>query len=70
MSWPASIFQISHRRALAIACVFGFVESPFLLEELQAAGWKRYRKVFSPKQVAIIIEHLGEPEQAAAKFSG
>lgn len=46
------------------------VESPFLLEDLQAAGWKRYRKVFSPKQVAVIIEHLGEPEQAAAKFSG
>ena len=40
------------------------VESPSLLEELHAAGWKRYRKVFSPRQVAIITHHLGEPEQA------
>jgi predicted Zn-dependent protease len=46
------------------------VESPVLLEELQSAGWKRYRKVFSPKQVAIILDHLGEPESASAISQG
>lgn len=45
-------------------------ESPDLLEELQAAGWKRYRKVFSPKQVAIIVDHLGEPERGTAISQG
>jgi hypothetical protein len=39
------------------------VESPSLLEELQAAGWRRYRKVFSPRQVAVVIKHLGEPNR-------
>ena len=38
------------------------VESQPLLDALHEAGWRRYRKVFSPRQVEVIFEHLGAPE--------
>lgn len=37
-------------------------EYPELLRELEMAGWKRYRKILTPKQVLIIVEHIGRPE--------
>ena len=32
-----------------------------LLEQLEAAGYKRISKMFTPRQVRLIVEHLGEP---------
>lgn len=32
-----------------------------LLEELDAVGYNKYRRTFTPKEVAIIIRYLGEP---------
>ncbi len=32
-----------------------------LLDELGLAGFKRYQKMLTPKQVEIIIRHIGEP---------
>ncbi len=32
-----------------------------LLDELNLAGFKRYQKMLTPKQVEIIIRHIGEP---------
>ena len=35
--------------------------SPELMERLQAAGYRERQRVLTPKQVKIIMEHLGEP---------
>ena len=32
-----------------------------LKQKLTAAGWAPFQKVYTPKQVACLIEHLGEP---------
>jgi hypothetical protein len=32
-----------------------------LLDELNLAGFKRYQKMLTPKQVEIIIKYIGEP---------
>lgn len=32
-----------------------------LKEKLIAAGWVKFQKLYTPKQVACLIEHLGEP---------
>ncbi|RHR58797.1 DUF4248 domain-containing protein [Parabacteroides sp. AF17-28] len=32
-----------------------------LKEKLIAAGWVRFQKLYTPKQVACLVEHLGEP---------
>lgn len=37
------------------------VESPELLHDLEVAGWRRYRKILTPRQVHILLDHLGEP---------
>lgn len=28
---------------------------------LTQAGWRRYQKIYTPRQVQIIVNHLGEP---------
>ena len=35
--------------------------SPELMGRLQAAGYRERQRVLTPKQVKIIMEHLGEP---------
>lgn len=32
-----------------------------LKEKLIAAGWVKFQKLYTPKQVACLVEHLGEP---------
>jgi hypothetical protein len=32
-----------------------------LLDELSLAGFKRYQKMLTPKQVEIIVRYIGEP---------
>ncbi len=32
-----------------------------LLDELGLAGFKRYQKMLTPKQVEIIVRYIGEP---------
>ncbi|MBP3518955.1 MAG: DUF4248 domain-containing protein [Parabacteroides sp.] len=32
-----------------------------LKEKLAAAGWVKFQKLYTPKQVACLVEHLGEP---------
>lgn len=32
-----------------------------LKEKLLAAGWVKFQKLYTPKQVACLVEHLGEP---------
>ena len=32
-----------------------------LKEKLVAAGWVKGQKLYTPKQVACLVEHLGEP---------
>lgn len=36
-------------------------EYPELLRELEMAGWKRYRKILTPRQVHVLVLFLGEP---------
>lgn len=36
-------------------------EYPELLLELEMAGWKRYRKILTPRQVLLVVEYLGQP---------
>lgn len=33
-----------------------------LRRKLESLGWKPYQKVLTPKQVACIIDHVGEPD--------
>lgn len=32
-----------------------------LCEELEAVGYNKYRRSFTPKEVALIVKYLGEP---------
>ena len=32
-----------------------------LLKALDETGYKKYNRIFSPKQVALIFQYLGEP---------
>ena len=32
-----------------------------LIRQLEAAGYKKKSKVFTPHQIRLIVEHLGEP---------
>ena len=32
-----------------------------LKAKLEAAGWVKFQKLYTPKQVAVLMEHLGEP---------
>ena len=32
-----------------------------LKEKLLAAGWVKFQKLYTPKQVACLVGHLGEP---------
>ena len=32
-----------------------------LKAKLEAAGWVKFQKLYTPKQVGVLIEHLGEP---------
>jgi hypothetical protein len=34
---------------------------PVLSDELRKAGYRKTAKVLSPRQVELIVEHLGEP---------
>lgn len=34
---------------------------PVLSDELRKAGYRKGSRVFSPRQVELIVEHLGEP---------
>ncbi len=33
-----------------------------LRRKLELLGWKPYQKVLTPKQVACIVNHVGEPD--------
>lgn len=35
--------------------------NPALVEELNAVSYNKYRRSFTPKEVAIIVRYLGEP---------
>lgn len=32
-----------------------------LKAKLEAAGWVKFQKLYTPKQVAVLVDHLGEP---------
>ncbi|WP_259466496.1 DUF4248 domain-containing protein [Parabacteroides goldsteinii] len=32
-----------------------------LKAKLEAVGWVKFQKLYTPKQVAVLMEHLGEP---------
>lgn len=32
-----------------------------LREELTAVGYNKYRRVFTPREVAVLVKYLGEP---------
>ncbi len=40
----------------------GWMRVNLLRRKLELLGWKPYQKVLTPKQVACIIDHVGEPE--------
>lgn len=40
----------------------GWMRVELLRRKLERLGWKPYQKVLTPKQVACIIDHVGEPE--------
>ncbi|NDV83255.1 DUF4248 domain-containing protein [Bacteroides sp. 51] len=35
--------------------------NPALMEELNNANYNKYRRGFTPREVAMIVRHLGEP---------
>lgn len=40
-----------------------------LRRKLELLGWKPYQKVLTPKQVACIIDHVGEPDDDFINFN-
>ena len=32
-----------------------------LKAKLEAVGWVKFQKLYTPKQVAVLVDHLGEP---------
>lgn len=32
-----------------------------LKAKLEGAGWVKFQKLYTPRQVSVLIEHLGEP---------
>lgn len=35
--------------------------NPHLKDELEAAGYNKFRRSFTPKEVGIVVRYLGEP---------
>ncbi len=42
--------------------ITGWMKLEPLRRKLELLGWKPYQKVLTPKQVACIIDHVGEPD--------
>lgn len=40
----------------------GWMRIEPLRRKLELLGWKPYQKVLTPKQVACIVDHVGEPD--------
>ena len=40
----------------------GWMRVEPLRRKLELLGWKPYQKVLTPKQVACIVNHVGEPD--------
>lgn len=38
-----------------------WISHPFLMEKLALAGYRSGQKILTPRQVALIVGHLGEP---------
>ncbi|TWV63478.1 DUF4248 domain-containing protein [Parabacteroides distasonis] len=47
----------------------GWMRVDLLRRKLELLGWKPNQKVLTPKQVACIIEHVGEPEWECLTFN-
>lgn len=46
----------------------GWMRIDPLRRKLELLGWKPYQKVLTPKQVACIIDHVGEPDDEFVNF--
>lgn len=54
--FPECTPEIAYKRMWVWIC-----KSRGLKEKLISAGWVKFQKLYTPKQVACLVEHLGEP---------
>lgn len=58
----AQLYFPGHTPVVAYKRMWEWIQiSPGLKAKLQAAGWAKFQKLYTPKQVAVLIDHLGEP---------
>ena len=54
--FPGQTPVIAYKRMWECICT-----SRGLKAKLEAAGWVKFQKLYTPKQVSVLIDHLGEP---------
>ncbi len=65
-TWPKGLLAeaynptVCHARAVQILNDW-IAHHPTLLSSLQALGYKKTQKLFTPAQVALVFDALGEP---------
>lgn len=58
----AGLYNPNECVAVALQTLSRWIRTnPTLMEELNSANYNKYRRGFTPKEVAMIVKHLGEP---------
>lgn len=58
----AQLYFPGHKSVIAYKRMWEWIRtSQGLKTKLEAAGWVKFQKLYTPKQVAVLIDHLGEP---------
>ena len=61
-SLPGSIFPTANSAHTAVNHLMAWVyRIPQLVDGLQKLGYRKTAKFFTPREVALIIDYLGEP---------
>lgn len=58
----AQLYFPGHTPVVAYKRMWEWIQtSRGLKAKLEQAGWVKFQKLYTPKQVAVLIDHLGEP---------
>lgn len=58
----AQLYFPGHTPVIAYKRMWEWIRTSCGLKaKLEAAGWVKFQKLYTPKQVAVLIDHLGEP---------
>lgn len=58
----AQLYFPGQTPVIAYKCMWEWIRtSRGLKAKLEAAGWVKFQKLYTPKQVNVLVDHLGEP---------